>query len=39
MLASQGKTILVATHDDGFAKRVADRTIGMNLGQLSEVRI
>jgi energy-coupling factor transport system ATP-binding protein len=38
MLASQGKTILVATHDDSFAKRVADRTIRMNLGQLSEVR-
>ena len=39
MLASQRKTILVATHDDAFAKRVADRTIGMNLGQLSEVKI
>jgi energy-coupling factor transport system ATP-binding protein len=39
ILASQGKTILVATHDDAFAKRVADRTIEMNLGQLCEVSI
>lgn len=37
ILASQGKTILLATHDGAFAKRVADRTIGLSLGQLSEV--
>jgi energy-coupling factor transport system ATP-binding protein len=37
MLAAKGKTILLATHDDAFAKRVADRTIEMSLGQLSEV--
>lgn len=36
-LASQGKTILVATHDDAFAKRVSDRTLWINFGQLSEV--
>jgi energy-coupling factor transport system ATP-binding protein len=38
MLALQGKTILIATHDDAFAKRVSDRTIGMHLGQLREAR-
>ena len=37
ILASQGKTILVATHDDAFAERVSDRTIGMKSGQLCEV--
>ena len=37
-LAAQGKTILVATHDSAFAKRVADRTLGLSMGQLSEAR-
>ena len=37
MLAAKGKTILLATHDEAFAKRVADRTIEMSLGQISEV--
>jgi len=37
VLAAKGKTILLATHDDAFAKRVADRTIEMSLGQISEV--
>jgi energy-coupling factor transport system ATP-binding protein len=36
-LAAQGKTILVATHDSAFAKRVADRTVRLNAGQLHEV--
>jgi energy-coupling factor transport system ATP-binding protein len=36
-LAAQGKTILVATHDSAFAKRVADRTVRLNAGQLKEV--
>jgi energy-coupling factor transport system ATP-binding protein len=37
MLASQGKTILMATHDVAFANRVANRTIELTLGQLQEV--
>jgi len=37
LLASQGKTILLATHDVAFANRVANRTLGLTMGQLHEV--
>lgn len=37
ILASQGKTILLATHDGAFSTRVADRAVSLSSGQLSEV--
>jgi energy-coupling factor transport system ATP-binding protein len=37
ILASQGKTILLATHDSAFSTRVADRAVSLSSGQLSEV--
>lgn len=37
ILASQGKTILLATHDGAFSTRVADRAVSLSSGRLSEV--
>jgi ABC-type polar amino acid transport system ATPase subunit len=35
-LASQGMTMLVVTHEMGFARAVADRVIFMDEGQIVE---
>jgi energy-coupling factor transport system ATP-binding protein len=37
ILAHQGKTILLATHDEAFSTRVADRAVTLRSGQLSGV--
>ena len=36
-LASEGKTMLVVTHEMGFARQVADRVIFMDYGQIVEM--
>ena len=36
-LAEEGMTMLVVTHEMGFAKKVADRVIFMDQGQIVEV--
>ena len=36
-LADEGMTMLVVTHEMGFAKKVADRVIFMDQGQIVEV--
>jgi len=35
-LAAEGMTMLVVTHEMGFARRVADRVIFMDRGQIVE---
>ncbi|HCO54083.1 MAG TPA: glutamine ABC transporter ATP-binding protein, partial [Pelagibacterium sp.] len=36
-LASEGMTMLVVTHEMGFARKVADRVIFMDKGEIVEV--
>jgi ABC-type polar amino acid transport system ATPase subunit len=36
-LASEGMTMLIVTHEMGFARRVADRAIFMDQGQIIEI--
>ena len=36
-LASEGMTMMVVTHEMGFAKQVADRVIFMDQGQIVEI--
>ncbi len=36
-VASEGMTMLVATHEMGFARKVADRVVFMDQGRILEV--
>src|SRR5205085_11251022 len=36
-LAAEGMTMLIVTHEMGFARRVADRVVFMDQGQIVEV--
>jgi ABC-type polar amino acid transport system ATPase subunit len=36
-LAAEGMTMIVVTHEMGFARRVADRVIFMDQGQIIEI--
>jgi ABC-type polar amino acid transport system ATPase subunit len=36
-LAGEGMTMMIVTHEMGFARRVADRVIFMDQGQVIEV--
>jgi len=36
-LAEEGRTMLVVTHEMGFARQVADRVIFMDAGQIVEM--
>jgi glutamate/aspartate transport system ATP-binding protein len=38
-LAQEGMTMMVVTHEMGFAKKVADRVIFMDQGQIVEDRL
>ena len=36
-LAQEGMTMIVVTHEMGFARQVADRVVFMDLGEIVEV--
>ncbi len=38
-LANDGMTMLVVTHEMGFARQVADRVVFMDAGQIVEVNV